>query len=161
MYTFANNNIKKIHTLNFYPLCHSFNQFSGEWPIYRQKNKALCDSCDSALCDCTMQEGLHMESCRESITKSKHVLYWKPFTPNYCLPGWLDWFLQNIKYIIFLYFMLSCTWHTFWTTREDTHTHTQNTSSLSLTHTQMLKTLPSPPLLSLCAVEAELECPFS
>ena len=30
----------------------------------------------------TVQEGLSMVSCRESITKSKHVLYWKPFTPN-------------------------------------------------------------------------------
>ena len=31
----------------------------------------------------TMQEGLSMVSCRESITKSKHVLHWKPFTPNF------------------------------------------------------------------------------
>ena len=32
----------------------------------------------------TVQEGLSMVSCRESITKSKHVLYWKFFTPNFC-----------------------------------------------------------------------------
>ena len=25
----------KIHSLNFYPLCHSFDQFSWEWPIYK------------------------------------------------------------------------------------------------------------------------------
>ena len=31
----------------------------------------------------TMQEGLSMVSCRESITKSKHVLHWKPFTLNF------------------------------------------------------------------------------
>ena len=49
----------------------------------------------------TVQEGLSMVSCREGITKSKHVLYWKLFTPNLCpwglckgLPGRLDWFLQ-------------------------------------------------------------------
>ena len=30
----------------------------------------------------TVQEGLSMVSCTESITKSKHVLYWKLFTPN-------------------------------------------------------------------------------
>ena len=29
----------------------------------------------------TVQEGLSIVSCRESITKSKHVLYWKLFTP--------------------------------------------------------------------------------
>ena len=29
------------------------------------------------------QEGLSMVACRESITKSKHVLYWKHFTPNF------------------------------------------------------------------------------
>ena len=27
----------------------------------------------------TVQEGLSMVSCREAITKSMHVLYWKPF----------------------------------------------------------------------------------
>ena len=27
----------KIHTLKFYPLCHNFDQFSGEWPIYTLK----------------------------------------------------------------------------------------------------------------------------
>ena len=34
--SFPNNNIKKSHTLNFYPLslCQSFDQFLGEWPIY-------------------------------------------------------------------------------------------------------------------------------
>ena len=31
--SFPNNNIKKIHTLNFYPQYHSFDQLSGEWPI--------------------------------------------------------------------------------------------------------------------------------
>ena len=31
---------------------------------------------------CTVQEGLSMVSCRESITQSKHVLYWKLFTLN-------------------------------------------------------------------------------
>ena len=31
-----------------------------------------------------VQEGLSMVSCTESITKSKHVLYWKLFTPNFC-----------------------------------------------------------------------------
>ena len=30
--SYANNNIKNF--LNFYPLCHSFDQFSGEWPNY-------------------------------------------------------------------------------------------------------------------------------
>ena len=52
---------------------------------------------------CIMQEGLSMVSCRESLTKSKHVLYWKRFTPNFgpwglCqgLPGRLDWFPQNL-----------------------------------------------------------------
>ena len=29
------------------------------------------------------QEGLSTVACRESITKSKHVLYWKHFTPNF------------------------------------------------------------------------------
>ena len=32
----------------------------------------------------TVQEGLSMVPCRESITKSKHVLDWKLFTPNFC-----------------------------------------------------------------------------
>ena len=31
----------------------------------------------------TVQEGLSMVSCRESITMSKHILYWKRFTPNF------------------------------------------------------------------------------
>ena len=31
----------------------------------------------------TVPEGLNTVSCRESITKSKHVLYWKLFTPNF------------------------------------------------------------------------------
>ena len=35
----------------------------------------------------TVQEGLSMVSCRESITKSKHVLYWTLFTPN-LRPSW-------------------------------------------------------------------------
>ena len=45
---------------------------------------------------CTVQEGLSMVSCREGITKSKHVLYWKLFTPNLC-PWGLDWFLLNCR----------------------------------------------------------------
>ena len=33
MLLFPNNSIK-IWTLNFCPLCHHFDQFSGEWPMY-------------------------------------------------------------------------------------------------------------------------------
>ena len=36
----------------------------------------------------TVQEGLSMVSCREGITKSKHVFHWKLFTPNF-RPWWL------------------------------------------------------------------------
>ena len=39
--SFPNNSIKKIHTLNFYPLCHNFDEFSGEWPIYMCNNAKL------------------------------------------------------------------------------------------------------------------------
>ena len=51
----------------------------------------------------TVQEGLSMVSCREGMTKSKHVLFWKLFTPKFrpwglCqgLPGRFDWFLLRI-----------------------------------------------------------------
>ena len=32
--SFPKNNNKQIQSLSFYPLCHYFDQFSGEWPIH-------------------------------------------------------------------------------------------------------------------------------
>ena len=47
----------------------------------------------------TVQEGLSMVSCREGITKSKHVLYWILFTPNF-----RPWGLCQVIYI----YIVSC-----------------------------------------------------
>ena len=37
----------------------------------------------------TVQEGLGTVSCRETVTKSKHVLYWKLFTQIFALEGFV------------------------------------------------------------------------